>query len=113
MKWGRNQSDRNHHLGHSYVYQIAARLGLDMPQAQLDIYNRGVSGNTVANLCKRWEKDAIEITPDLLSVLIGTNDVGSGVPAPCANQAGTAILAVHISRHYPREPFAKIPHALR
>jgi hypothetical protein len=31
MKWGRNQKDRNHYLGHSYVYLIAARLGVDMP----------------------------------------------------------------------------------
>lgn len=79
MNWGRNQSDRNHYLGHSYVYLIAARLGVDMPQAQLDIYNRGISGHTVAALRKRWQKDAIEIKPDVLSILIGTNDVGSGV----------------------------------
>ena len=81
MKWGRNQKDRNHYLGHSYVYLIAARLGVDMPQAQLDIYNRGVSGNTVADLRKRWQKDAIDMKPDLLSILIGTNDGGRGVQA--------------------------------
>ena len=79
MKWGRNQKDRNHYLGHSYVYLIAARLGVDMPQTQLDIYNRGVSGNTVADLRKRWRKDAIDMKPDLLSILIGTNDVGREV----------------------------------
>jgi lysophospholipase L1-like esterase len=79
MNWGRNQSDRNHYLGHSYVYLIAARLGVDMPEAQLDIYNRGMSGHTVADLRKRWQKDAIEMRPDVLSILIGTNDVGSGV----------------------------------
>ena len=78
MKWGRDQSDRNHYLGHSYVYLIAARLGVDMPEAQLDIYNRGNSGNTVANLRRRWQGDAIDMRPDVLSVLIGTNDVGSG-----------------------------------
>lgn len=79
MNWGRNQSDRNHYLGHSYVYLIAARLGVDMPEAQLDVYNRGISGHTVADLRKRWNKDAIEMKPDVLSILIGTNDVGSGV----------------------------------
>lgn len=79
MNWGRNQNDRNHYLGHSYVYLIAARIGVDMPEAQLDIYNRGVSGHTVSDLRKRWQKDAIEIKPDVLSVLIGTNDVASGV----------------------------------
>jgi len=79
MKWGRNQADRNHYLGHSYVYLIAARLGVDMPEAQLDVYNRGISGNKVADLRKRWQTDAIDMKPDLLSILIGTNDVGSGV----------------------------------
>lgn len=79
MNWGRNPSDLNHYLGHSYVYLIAARLGVDMPEAQLDIHNRGMSGNTVADLRKRWKKDAIEMKPEVLSILIGTNDVRSGV----------------------------------
>ncbi len=81
MNWGRNQSDRNHYLGHSYVYLIAARLGVDMPEAELDIYNRGMSGHTVADLRKRWQKDAIDMKPDVLSILIGTNDVGKEVRA--------------------------------
>ncbi len=76
MKWGRNRKDRNHYLGHSYVYLIAARLGVDMPEAQLDIYNRGMSGHKIGDLRKRWQKDAIDMKPDLLSILIGVNDVG-------------------------------------
>lgn len=79
MNWGRNEKDRNHYLGHSYVYLIAARLGVDMPEAKLDIYNRGMSGHTVGDLRKRWDKDSIAMMPDLLSILIGTNDVGRGV----------------------------------
>jgi len=79
MKWGRNQKDRNHYLGHSYVYLIAARLGVDLAEAQLDIYNRGMSGHKVSDLRKRWQKDAIDMRPNLLSILIGTNDVGRGV----------------------------------
>lgn len=79
MKWGRNESDRNHYLGHSYVYLLAARLGVEMAGAQLDIYNRGMSGHTVGDLRKRWQKDAIDMKPDLLSILIGTNDVSRGV----------------------------------
>lgn len=76
MKWGRNEKDRNHYLGHSYVYLIAARLGVDMPEAQLDVYNRGMSGHKVGDLRKRWQKDAIDMKPDLLSILIGVNDIG-------------------------------------
>ena len=37
MKWGRNERDRNHYLGHSYVYLIASRLGVDMPGATTGI----------------------------------------------------------------------------
>lgn len=76
MKWGRNQADRNHFLGHSYVYLIAARLGVDLPSKRFEFLNRGHSGNTVADLRGRWEADALDIRPDVLSVLIGINDVG-------------------------------------
>ena len=78
MKWGRNQRDRNHYLGHSYVYLIAARLGVDMPEAQLDFYNRGMSGHKVRDLKARWQKDAIDMKPDWLSILVGVNDVSRG-----------------------------------
>ncbi len=78
MNWGRNEKDRNHYLGHSYVYLIASRLGVDMPEAALDVYNRGKSGNTVEDLKARWQKDAIDMKPDLLSVLIGVNNVSRG-----------------------------------
>lgn len=87
MKWGRNQADRNHYLGHSYVYLIAARLGVDMPEAKLEFFNRGISGNTVVNLKQRWQKDAIDMKPDLLSILIGTNDVGRAGPKGVALDA--------------------------
>lgn len=78
MKWGRNEKDRNHYLGHSYVYLIASRLGVDMPEAQLEFFNRGISGNKVSDLKARWQKDAIDMKPDLLSILIGVNDVSRG-----------------------------------
>ena len=78
MKWGRNEKDRNHYLGHSYVYLIASRLGVDMPQARLKFFNRGISGNKVSDLKARWQKDAINMKPDLLSILIGVNDVSRG-----------------------------------
>ena len=56
MKWGCNQADRNHYLGHSYVFLIAGRLGMDMPKAKLAFFNRGISGNKVSDLKARWKK---------------------------------------------------------
>lgn len=92
MNRGRNLADRNHDLGHGYVYLIAARMGVDLAQSQLVIHNRGVSGNTVGNLRKRWQKDAIEIEPELLSILIGTNDVALGVQEDAFEADYRAIL---------------------
>lgn len=81
MQWGRNQSDRNHYLGHSYVYLIASRLHTDVPEAKLNFLNRGISGNTVAELKGRWQKDTLDLKPDVLSILVGINDVGRAVRA--------------------------------
>ena len=76
---GRN-ADPNHILGHGYAFIIAARHGAAFPEAQLDFMNRGVSGNTVLDLQKRWQKDTLDLKPDVLSILIGVNDNGRGVP---------------------------------
>ena len=53
-----------------------------MPGAKLDFFNRGVSGNKVGDLRKRWQKDAIEMNPDWLSILVGVNDVSQSRGQP-------------------------------
>lgn len=82
MNWGRNEADRNHYLGHSYVFMLAGRLGIEMPEAKLDFFNRGKSANAVWQLRERWQKDALDMKPDVLTILIGTNDVGQGLRKP-------------------------------
>ncbi|MEO6786899.1 MAG: SGNH/GDSL hydrolase family protein, partial [Chthoniobacteraceae bacterium] len=73
-------ADPNHILGHGYVFIIAAKFGAAFPAAKLEFFNRGVSGNTVLDLEKRWQKDTLDLKPDVLSILIGVNDKGHGVP---------------------------------
>ena len=73
MNRGRS-ADPNHILGHGYVFLIAARQGAAFPELQLDFVNRGIDGNTVLDLEKRWKEDMIDLKPDMLSVLIGVND---------------------------------------
>ena len=73
-------ADPNHILGHGYVFIIAAKFGAAFPEAKLEFSNRGVSGNTVIDLEKRWQKDTLDLKPDVLSILIGVNDKGHGVP---------------------------------
>jgi lysophospholipase L1-like esterase len=67
-------ADPNHILGHGYAFLIAAKFGASVPERNLDFLNRGVSGNTVLDLEKRWQKDTLDLKPDVLSVLIGVND---------------------------------------
>jgi len=47
------------------------------PNYDLKILNRGISGDKVSDLKKRWEQDCLELNPDVVSILIGINDVWS------------------------------------
>ncbi len=62
-------------LGNGYPFLIASELLRDYPAKQLKIFNRGISGNKVPNLQKRWQKDCIDMKPALLSILVGVNDI--------------------------------------
>jgi lysophospholipase L1-like esterase len=70
---GRNE-DPNHIMGHGYAFSIASRLGADFPTRNLKFINKGVSGNTINNLWERWKVDALDLNPNVVSILIGVND---------------------------------------
>jgi len=86
-------ADPNHILGHSYAFLIAARYGSAFPERHLTFLNRGVSGNTVADLIGRWQSDTLALKPDLLSILIGINDLGRGVSAADFERQYDSLLA--------------------
>lgn len=67
--------DMNHIYGSGYMYLCAAYYQGNYPEREYEFYNRGISGNTLNDLEKRWTVDVIELQPDVLSILIGTNDV--------------------------------------
>jgi lysophospholipase L1-like esterase len=62
-------------LGRGYPCLLAAALLADHPRTQLKVYNRGISGNKVPDLAKRWQEDTLALRPNLLSILIGVNDI--------------------------------------
>jgi lysophospholipase L1-like esterase len=70
---GRN-NDPNHIMGHGYAYSVASRIGADFSEANFTFFNRGISGNTIKDLQKRWQTDALDLKPDVLSILVGIND---------------------------------------
>ena len=69
-----NPNDKNA-LGSGYVYLIASNMLANRPGDGLEIYNRGISGNKVFQLADRWDKDCLDLKPDILSILIGVNDI--------------------------------------
>lgn len=73
-RW-REGSDLNHIMGQSYPYLLSSRLAYEYPGRQLSFINRGISGNTVTDLHGRWQTDAIDLQPDILSILVGVNDL--------------------------------------
>ncbi|MDD4870134.1 MAG: SGNH/GDSL hydrolase family protein [Kiritimatiellae bacterium] len=86
-------ADPNHILGHGYCFIIAAKYGSQYPERKLVFMNRGTSGNTVTNLAARWQKDTLDLKPDVLSILIGINDSGRNIPLEQYEQVYDKLLA--------------------
>ncbi len=70
----RTTEDPNNGLGIGYPFMVASRLLADYPEADCQIFNRGISGNRVVDLYARWKIDCLNMKPDVLSILIGVND---------------------------------------
>ena len=62
-------------FGYGYVNFAANQLLAKYPDYNLNIINTGISGNTIRDLKLRWEKDCLKHNPDIVSVLIGINDL--------------------------------------
>ena len=73
---GRNRVSpgANSGLGNGYVTMIAGELGCKFPH--VDVLNRGVSGNRVADTYSRWLEDMRNVPFDMINILLGVNDVG-------------------------------------
>ena len=62
-------------LGNGYVRLVHEALESAYPQAGIHVVNKGISGDTVRDLKRRWERDVLDLEPDWLSIMIGINDV--------------------------------------
>ncbi|MEO8413265.1 MAG: SGNH/GDSL hydrolase family protein [Ginsengibacter sp.] len=72
-----HNQDWNHLMGSGYVYILASSLWYRYPERKFQFINRGVSGNKITDLAARWQTDTIDVKPDVLSILVGVNDVNS------------------------------------
>jgi lysophospholipase L1-like esterase len=62
-------------LGGGYPLIAASHMMRAHPDSALQIFNRGVSGDKVPQLQARWDADSIALKPDILSILVGVNDL--------------------------------------
>jgi lysophospholipase L1-like esterase len=71
-------SDRNYKnfdsLGTGYVMMASMWFSAKYPERKVTFLNRGVSGNRVRDLKNRWQKDCLNLKPNVVSILIGVND---------------------------------------
>ncbi len=70
---GRNYTD-DANVGRGYPHLVKASLGFSEP-GEHEFLNRGISGHRIVDLYARIKRDVIALKPDVMSILIGINDV--------------------------------------
>lgn len=66
--------DNDINIGVGYPLLVKASLGFENPE-KYEFFNRGISGNRVVDVYARIKNDIINLKPDVMSILIGVNDV--------------------------------------
>ena len=64
-----------HHLGNGYPKFAAELISAAHPELDIEFINFGISGNRTCQLFDRLYSDAIAFQPDIISIMIGINDV--------------------------------------
>ena len=76
--WGRDKKqtapNTSAAFGSGYAMLAASGLLYKYPAKNLQVYNKGISGNKVYQLAERWDDDCLNLKPNVLSILIGVND---------------------------------------
>jgi lysophospholipase L1-like esterase len=70
---GRNRERDNVWKGNGYVFFAAGDIKREDPS--VEVINRGISGNRIVDLYARIKMDVWNLQPDVLSILIGINDI--------------------------------------
>ena len=70
----RDRSDY-HKMGYGYAAFVVEKLTAKYPDVDFEFINLGLSGNRTDQLFDRLTHDCVELDPDIVSVLIGINDV--------------------------------------
>ena len=71
---GRDRSNP-HDMGEGYPKYASAMISDAFPDTEFEFLNLGISGNRTEHLVSRLQSDFIDIQPDIVSIMIGVNDV--------------------------------------
>ena len=71
---GRDRNDY-HNLGNGYPKYAAEYIKAAYPDVEFEFVDLGISGNQTKDLVERLQKDFVDIQPDIVSIMIGINDV--------------------------------------
>lgn len=86
-------------VGPGYPGLIKSRVLRDNPaRDDIEFVNRAISGSRIVDLYARWRIDALNLAPDILSILVGVNDSyleadGNGVEPERAERIYRELLA--------------------
>lgn len=61
-------------MGEGYAFAVATALAYKYPEKEFSFYNRGINGNKLLHLEKRWQTDCLDLKPTVISLLAGIND---------------------------------------
>ena len=61
-------------MGFGYPHLLASKICAEHPN-DWTVLNRAITGNRVVDLYARWKLDALNLKPDVISILIGINDI--------------------------------------
>lgn len=67
--------NKNAGMGNGYPNYVETILAAKYPEDLIWVENMGISGNTSRDLVNRWDTDVLERKPDIVTVMIGANDV--------------------------------------
>ena len=69
----RNREDTKS-LGNGFVKILANKLLPIYPDTDIELINKGISGNEVCDLLARVQRDVIDLQPDAAVIMIGVNN---------------------------------------
>ncbi len=84
-------------LGNGYVKQLASLL--KDSRANWEVCNKGTDGLTLSRLLQNYAKDALSLNPDVLTILIGINDIGLMMNTDRSKEQQEEMLALFMNRY--------------